>query len=694
MCSKAAVCNGMRFTPQSRYQSVVGTPGDAAIVEWMWPDRECPAINFLKTINPCAEHHSLKEAIHHLNLESKKDDDQRVCVSVYHDEPGIMEDWKVDTYDTVGEAVKALKRRNRELEKAEEATNAKIVEAKFREKFGKERPDISHMVVLMLENRTFDGVQGDYMNERYQKGEVKRSQWDRNGKDLYSYTNTVQGEKGPVKFPAWTVDRNDPQILSKEVMSTPAGPAGPVEKFAFLNMAVYGVLRPTDDDVAKGPNMDGFAEEYYKKEKANMPEDGSTLRPESAATCFKTNHSPVMYIYRKEQMCVLTDLMDNFGCSDTHFSSAPCQTWPNRLFASCGTCYGYVNNLPYVQPDEDAVDDYSYFQSDEVNKFGAFEKITTAYDTETIFDRLQDNGASWGIYQGSVSLAVITTKLKWELPSIASNVHTLEDFNEDCSVGDLPMFCWLEPNYGPGTPEENDMHPPCNVLTGQHLIKDIYNSLRANEEVWKKTLFIVTCDEGVGSFDHVHPPAAVDPVVGHDHEYVHQPEGPEDWSSVSPYEMSSNPFTRYGTRVPNLMVSPHIAPKTVVRPQGNDQGTAKYPFDHTSIIRTAFDLFLGDPTEHLTERDKAAPSFVHCLSKDVVNMGPRSICAPEFVNDLVFKHAGDGCHGVGAVTNGLMGSGQDEVHGVGGVRMQGGCFQVPHAMQSSFTSDLAAFFGV
>ena len=44
-----------------------------------------------------------------------------------------------------------------------------------------------------------------------------------------------------------------------------------------------------------------------------------------------------MHVYRKEQMSVLTDLMDNFGCSDCHFSSAPCQTWPNRLFAACAT---------------------------------------------------------------------------------------------------------------------------------------------------------------------------------------------------------------------------------------------------------------------------------------------------------------------------------------------------------------------
>jgi len=107
------------------------------------------------------------------------------------------------------------------------------------------------------------------------------------------------------------------------------------------------------EDIEKGPNMGGFANEYYKKELANMPEDGSALAPETAGTCFKTRHSPVMYIYRKEQTPVFATLMLNFGCSDTHFSSCPCQTWPNRLFAACGTAFGYYNNLPYVQPEDE-----------------------------------------------------------------------------------------------------------------------------------------------------------------------------------------------------------------------------------------------------------------------------------------------------------------------------------------------------
>jgi len=417
--------------------------------------------------------------------------------------------------------------------------------------------------------------------------------------------------------------------------------------------------------------MGGFAQQYYTKELANPPEDGTMLVPGVAGTDFENVRSPAMHVFRKEQMPVFTDFMDHFGCSDTHFASAPCQTWPNRLFASCGTCYGYYNNLPYVNPNGE-VDETAYFQSEVVHKQGAAEKMWGSYDTDTVFHRLQDNDISWGIYHGQASLAIITTKLKYEFGT-SDHVGTLEDFKVDCMSADLPQFVWLEPNYDPCDPEANDMHPPANVLHGQKLIADVYNSLRQNERVWNHCLFIVTCDEGVGSFDHVKPPAAVDPEVGHDHEYVQQEDG-------GPYDMvanlgTTNPFTRYGTRVPNLLISPFIAPKTVVRPKGHDEGEAPYPFDHTSIIRTAFDLFLADPEESLTKRDASAPSFVHALQGKPSNPGPLVVVCPPFDSDPA-KRGKHTCHSAGQV-NDLMKGGFERT-----------------ALAGTFKVHLAAMFGV
>jgi len=643
-------------------------------VNWMYTDASC--------FNPCAWSggESYKAALKTLIKKHKNGTDCPITLEMPDGSGEVVE------CPEITDAIRLLKHLKREEEKKLEKLQYEGLKKKFKEQFGKDRPEIEHFVVLMLENRTFDGLQGDSMNDRYKSGEIKRSKWDADGRDLFSYSNKVDSPSGPVDFPVWGLDPSHPGLMSPENMKVPSAPAGPVEKFHFLNMCTYGVLRPEESDIKKGPNMGGFAQQYYLKEQANPPEDGSELPPGTGGTCFKTKHSPVMYIYRKEQMPVFTDLMLNFGCSDVHFSSAPCQTWPNRLFAACGTCYGYYNNIPYVQvEDKDGFteeDETTYVQSDDVDELGAFEKIFSSYDTDTVFDRLAENSVSWGIYHGQISLAVITTKMKMELWDIGDSIHTLEDFDDDAKNGDLPQFSWLEPNYDAGDPEENDMHPPSNVLNGQKLIRDVYDALRANEERWKHTLFVVTCDEGVGSFDHVKPPAAVDPVIGHDHEYEgFQLDG-------SPYEMTTNPFTRFGTRVPNLIVSPLIKPRSVVRPKGADgtEASAPYPFDHTSIIRTAFDLFIADPTEHLTERDKVAPSFVHALETTAVNMGLKELVCPHY--DL--EEEG---HGIAHAC-----------HGVPGVRKMcdedatrctiAGLFKHPHALKSSFATDAAAFFGL
>jgi len=658
-------------------------PNDVA---WMYGDA---GSGWLASLNPMRWSKALtfKECLEQLK-DVKENDDRPILLCMPADGPGVD---TPDRFENVKGAMKAIMKNKKAQTKAakkgetpEESETRKTREKAYKKAFGQKRPDIRHIVTLMLENRTFDGVQGQYMQERYDSGEVERSQWDQDGQDLYSYVNQVEGPDGPVDFPVWSWAGDDADLLSKDNMSIPAGPAGPVEKFHFLNMCTYGVMRPEQSHIDDGPNMAGFAQQYYTKEKANTesyPKDdagddiellpgiaGTDFDPES--TTLGVARSPVMHVYRKEQMCVLTDLMEAFACSDTHFSSAPCQTWPNRLFASCATCYGYYNNLPYVNPNGEE-DELVYFQSEAVDKVGAFQKMMSSYDLDTVFHRLEANGVTWGIYHGQAALAVITTKLKHELWDISDNVGTLEEFAADVETNDLPEFVWLEPNYDPASPAPNDMHPPANVLHGEKLIKDVYNILRSNEDVWNHCLFIITCDEGVGSFDHVKPPAAVDPVNGHDHEYEgFQVDGHPD-------SMTTNPFTRFGTRVPNLIISPFVNPRTVVRPKGpsGEEGDAPYPFDHTSIIRTAFDLFLADPEMCLTERDRAAPSFVHCLESEIVNPGPERIECPDF-DDTPGERNKHTCHGLTDVTEMMK-------TGFGGTQMD-----------AKWTTQAAAMFGI
>ena len=91
---------------------------------------------------------------------------------------------------------------------------------------------------------------------------------------------------------------------------------------------------------------------------------------------------------------------------------------------------------------------------------------------------------------------------------------------------------------------------------------------------------IITYDEHGGCYDHVPPPGGAVPP---DH-------------TVGEYGFD---FTRFGVRVPTVLVSPRIQAGTVFRvPDGS------MPLDHTAILKTVERRWNLPP---LTRRDAAAP---------------------------------------------------------------------------------------
>jgi phospholipase C len=146
----------------------------------------------------------------------------------------------------------------------------------------------------------------------------------------------------------------------------------------------------------------------------------------------------------------------------------------------------------------------------------------------------------------------------------------------------------------------NDQHPPHNLLYGEQLIATVYNAVR-NSPLWQRTLLIIAYDEHGGAFDHVIPPGAVSP--------------------GGPYPDGFR-FDRYGIRVPAVIVSPYVAPGSIIRPPLRPDGAETYPFDHTSIIATLHRLFdIGPP---MTKRVAAAPDLLSALTlEQPENDGPQ-----------------------------------------------------------------------
>jgi phospholipase C len=116
------------------------------------------------------------------------------------------------------------------------------------------------------------------------------------------------------------------------------------------------------------------------------------------------------------------------------------------------------------------------------------------------------------------------------------------------------------------------------VARDEPLIHEVHYALY-NGPNWNQTLLIITYDEHGGCYDHVPPPLGAVP--------------PDN--SAGEYGFD---FTRFGSRVPTVLVSPLIAAGTVFR-----VAPGAMPLDHTSILKTV-EVCWNLPG--LTARDAAA----------------------------------------------------------------------------------------
>jgi len=388
--------------------------------------------------------------------------------------------------------------------------------------------DLAHVVVLMLENRSFDSMLGKLHDAAPGFDGLTGDE-----SNIWHRTHSEQ----PVGV--W----NDPGM--SPVTATIPDP-DPGEKFTDIAVQLYGLHQDAP--------MGGFVDNYMRQLPAHAAHDPRA----------------VMHYFTPDQVPVLSTLATAFGVSDRWFASAPCQTWPNRFFAHCGTAGGWVNNVPVHFP----------------------------YEMPTVFNLLEAAGQDWRVYFQDIPQAATLSTI-WH--GEAQYFCRFDQFLADAAKGALPAYSFIEPRYFTdirlGTIPD-DQHPPHAIGYGEQLIASVYNAVRGGP-LWRQTLLLITYDEHGGCYDHVVPPAATPP--------------------GGPYP-DGFAFDRFGVRVPAVIVSPHMAAGRIVRPSG------PVPFDHTSIIATLRRCFTLGP---LTARDAAAPDLISLLDDSVLNDGPESIAAPE-----------------------------------------------------------------
>ncbi len=314
---------------------------------------------------------------------------------------------------------------------------------------------IEHIVVLMLENRSFDHMLG------YLSLEGGRT-------DIDGLRPGMSNETGGRGYPV--------HRLGSTHIPNP-------------NWDPDHSASATDAQI-NGGRMDGFAADFARvlaSRRVTDPDPGM-----------------VMGYYNARDLPVYDHIAANFCVCDRWHSSVPGATWPNRLYALAGRADGSRDDKPTPPPLYNEPSFIRHLEAAGIN----WRWYT--YDVGTL--RCVD--AEYLLSHHEHFAYVERTKLPIEV-RLEEEFLLDEDsasFLEDASRGHLARVTWIDPNFKDldlAHTQSNDDHPPSDVGAGQELVLLVYNAI-ASSPLWEKTLLIVVYDEHGGFYDHVAPPEAPD----------------------------------------------------------------------------------------------------------------------------------------------------------------------------------------
>jgi phospholipase C len=220
----------------------------------------------------------------------------------------------------------------------------------------------------------------------------------------------------------------------------------------------------------------------------------TTVGP-NAYTQYQEDDLPLYWAYARQYT-----LADNF------FSSALGPSFPNHLFAVLGTSFDAVDN-PNTASSWGCDSPPGVLVRLASGKFRR-----PCWDNQTLLDELDAKGVSWHFYgalrpgastgYGGVSPNVIQ---HIRFGADWSKVLPWQQFARDAEKGNLAQVSWVIADAFDAA------HPGENALRSMYWTAAQISAIQ-NGPQWSSTVVFLTWDDWGGWYDHVKPPAAVDPV--------------------------------------------------------------------------------------------------------------------------------------------------------------------------------------
>lgn len=421
---------------------------------------------------------------------------------------------------------------------------------------------IKHIVVVMLENRSYDHMLG------FLTAEQGRAEADGvTPTDPQQSNDEHDGDGNLLRSVA-------PRVLEQpRFVFDPGHSVRNVKRQLFGDAALVDV---PEDQMPFGPGiaptMSGFVD-AFRDPTGNGQKDAALIMGYHPA-----KHVPSYDLLARE-----------FAVCKRWYSSFPGNTWVNRCYALTGR--------PDITSDGSLRIDNDF-----------------PINVNAFVRQLDADKVDWRWYSQDIpSLLVVDSGMAAKVGQ--GRFRTMPRFLKDAAEGKLPQVAWLDPNFmdvatiredlnrigvqgleALATEDDfdmpsfittaNDDHPPTDVMHGQNFVFEVFKALFTSPQ-WDETLLVITYDEHGGFHDHVPPPPVPEDVWL---EETRDPAGGQ--------RANAGLFRYFGARVPALVVSPHVARSMVSEAQ----------FDHASILRTIFLRFCpqGDAVPAASARVRAA----------------------------------------------------------------------------------------